>query len=164
MPTKDDNRSLQHCTLQIAMDGSQKIPVRWLPVLREARRRGSPVSHLFTALAVWLRFLADRDEAGRDLPLDDPLATRLRAAVMPGADGLAALVRTALAVEEVFDPDLGRDAALEEELTTALARIACAGARRPAELIGVHQAQSAATSPSARWHARTMNEPRERDL
>ena len=34
------NGSLQHRTLQIAMDGSQKIPVRWLPVLREARRRG----------------------------------------------------------------------------------------------------------------------------
>ena len=42
---------LQHRTLQIAMDGSQKIPVRWLPVLREARRRGAPVPHLVVALA-----------------------------------------------------------------------------------------------------------------
>ena len=75
------NGSLQHRTLQIAMDGSQKIPVRWLPVLREARRCGSPVPHLVTALAVWLRFLKGRDEAGRELPLDDPLAARLRAAV-----------------------------------------------------------------------------------
>ena len=74
------NRSVQHRTLQIAMDGSQKIPVRWLPTLREARRRGLPVPHLVTALAAWLRFLAGRDEAGRELPLDDPLAPRLRAA------------------------------------------------------------------------------------
>ena len=123
------NGSLQHRTLQIAMDGSQKIPVRWLPVLREARRRGSPVPHLVTALAVWLRFLTGRDEAGRDLPLDDPLAARLRAAVAPVADDPAALVRAALAVEEVFGPDLRRDDALEEELTTVLARIARAGAR-----------------------------------
>ena len=77
------NGSLQHRTLQIAMDGSQKIPVRWLPVLREARRRGSPVPHLVTALAVWLQFLKGRDEAGRGLPLDDPLEARLRAAVAP---------------------------------------------------------------------------------
>ena len=52
------NPSLQHRTLQIAMDGSQKIPVRWLPVLREGRRRGLPCPHLVLALAAWLRFLA----------------------------------------------------------------------------------------------------------
>ena len=70
-----------------------------------------------------------RDESGRDLPLDDPLAARLRAAVAPVADDPAALVRAVLAVEEVFGPDLRRDGALEEELTTVLARIARAGAR-----------------------------------
>ena len=123
------NRSLQHRTLQIAMDGSQKIPVRWLPVLREARRRGAPVPHLVVALASWLRFLAGRDEAGRELPLDDPLAARLRAGVMPVADDPAAMVRAALAVEEVFGLDLRQDAALVEELTTVLARITRAGAR-----------------------------------
>ena len=111
------------------MDGSQKIPVRWLPVLREARQRGAPVPHLVTALAVWLRFLAGRDEAGRDLPLDDPLAARLRAAAAPVADDPAALVRAALAIEEVFGPDLRQDAALEDQLTAALARIARAGVR-----------------------------------
>jgi fructuronate reductase len=123
------NPTLRHRTLQIAMDGSQKIPVRWLPVLREARRRGAPVPHLVTALAAWLRFLTGHDEAGRDLPLDDPFAVRLRAAVVPVADDPSALVRAALAIEEVFGPDLRQDAALEEELTTVLARIAHAGAR-----------------------------------
>jgi fructuronate reductase len=123
------NRSLNHRTLQIAMDGSQKIPVRWLPTLREARRRGMPVPGLVVALAAWLRFLGGRDEAGRDLPLDDPLATRLRA-VAAGADGdPAALVRTALAVEEVFGQDLRQDAGLIAELTRASARIAREGLR-----------------------------------
>jgi fructuronate reductase len=125
------NRSLRHRTLQIAMDGSQKIPVRWLPVLREARRRGSPVPRLVTALAVWLRFLTGRDEAGRDLPLDDPLAARLRAIAAPNANDPAALVRAALAVEEVFGPDLRRDTALEEQLTTAVARFAGGRGRAP---------------------------------
>ena len=123
------NRSLQHRTLQIAMDGSQKIPVRWLPVLREARQRGLPAPHLVTALAAWLRFLAGRDEAGRELPLDDPLAARLRATVIPVADDPVALVRAALGIEEVFGPDLRQDAVLADQLTAVLTRIVQAGLR-----------------------------------
>jgi fructuronate reductase len=123
------NPSVRHRTLQIAMDGSQKIPVRWLPTLGEARRRGLPVPHLVTALAAWLRFLEGRDEAGRELPLDDPLAGRLRAALAPAAGDPAAVVRAALGVGEVFGRDLPEDAALVDDLTAALARIARAGVR-----------------------------------
>ena len=123
------NRSVRHSTLQIAMDGSQKVPVRWLPVLREGRRRGLPCRHLVTALAAWLRFLAGRDEAGRELPLDDPMAPRLRVAITPVADDPAAQVRVALGIEEVFGPDLRQDRALVDQLTAALARIGNAGVR-----------------------------------
>ena len=128
------NRSLQHRTLQIAMDGSQKIPVRWLPVLREARQRGLPVPHLVTALAAWLRFLAGRDEAGQELPLDDPLAARLRATVIPVADDPVALVRAALGIEEVFGPDLRQDAVLADQLTAVLTRIVQAGRAPPCQI------------------------------
>lgn len=124
-----ENRTLQHRTLQIAMDGSQKIPVRWLPTFREAQRCGQPADHLVTALAVWLRFLIGRDEAGRELPLDDPLAARLRATVTPVADDPAALVRAVLAIEEVFGPDLRRDAVLASRLTATLTRIVELGTR-----------------------------------
>jgi fructuronate reductase len=123
------NSSVQHRTLQIATDGSQKIPVRWLPVLREARRRGLPVPYLVTALAAWLRFLAGHDEAGRELPLDDPLAARLRAAAAPVTHDPAALVRAVLAIEEVFGADLRQDAALTNRLTAVLTRFEQAGVR-----------------------------------
>ena len=123
------NRSLNHRILQIAMDGSQKIPVRWLPTLREARRRGLPVPRLVTALAAWLRFLGGRDEAGADLPLDDPLASRLRAVAAGAAGDPAALVCAALAGEEVFGQDLRQDAGLVEQLTQASARMARHGVR-----------------------------------
>ena len=123
------NRSLQHRTLQIAMDGSQKIPVRWLPVLREAWRRGAPVPRLVTALAIWLRFLTGRDEAGRELPLDDPLAPRLRATAAATAHDPATLVRAVLEIEEVFGRDLRGDVALVDRLTAALDRIGNAGVR-----------------------------------
>lgn len=120
------NRSVQHRTLQIAMDGSQKIPVRWLPTLRAARQRGLPTPCLVTALAAWLRFLAGRDEAGRELPLDDPMAPRLRAAAMQEP---AEAVRAVLAIEEVFGQDLRADAALAGRLTAVLTRIREAGLR-----------------------------------
>ena len=113
------NRSLQHRTLQIAMDGSQKIPVRWLPGLREARRRGLPVP-------AWSRH-------------SPPGCASSAAATRPGAScrstirwrracarprrlrtDPAALVRAALAVEEVFGRDLRQDAALVDQLTAAL--------------------------------------------
>jgi fructuronate reductase len=124
-----ENRSLRHRTLQIAADGSQKIPVRWLPVLLEARRRGLPARHLVTTLAAWLRFLAGRDEAGRELSLDDPLAARLRAAAAPVANDPAALVRMVLEIDEVFGDDLRRDAALADQLTAVLTRITQVGVR-----------------------------------
>jgi fructuronate reductase len=120
---------VRHSTLQIAMDGSQKIPVRWLPTLREARRRGLAIPRLVISLAAWLRFLAGRDEAGRELALDDPLAARLRAAAAFLARDPGAVVRAALEIEEVFGPDLRADAVLVGQLTAALTRISQAGLR-----------------------------------
>ncbi len=123
------NPWLRHRTLQVAMDGSQKIPVRWLPTLREARRRDRPCPHLVTALAAWLWFLRGRDEAGRELPLDDPMAARLRATVALVADDPRSIVEAALGIEEVFGRDLREDAALVDALAAALDRLARLGVR-----------------------------------
>ncbi|MDE2454840.1 MAG: mannitol dehydrogenase family protein, partial [Burkholderiales bacterium] len=78
-----ENPALGHRTRQIASDGSQKVPVRWLPALRRAA--GTERPWLERALAAWLHYLCEeRDEAGRALVIADPgapmLAARLRAA------------------------------------------------------------------------------------
>ncbi|MFT3954028.1 MAG: mannitol dehydrogenase family protein [Piscinibacter sp.] len=73
------NPALAHRTTQIAMDGSQKIPQRWLGTLRERLATGASVDRLALALAAWLQFLGGVDEAGRDYTVDDPLAAELRA-------------------------------------------------------------------------------------
>ena len=123
------NPSVRHRTLQIAMDGSQKIPVRWLPVLRQARAQGMPCPRLVTAIAIWFRFLDGVDEAGRELPLDDPLAGRLRAIAAAGAGDPAAAVQALLQVEEVFGRDLREDAELARQLAAALAQVRAQGIR-----------------------------------
>ena len=66
--------------------------------------------HLVTALAVWLRFLDGRDEAGRELPLDDPLAPRLRASAARGRRAGSRGAGGCCGIEEVFGRDLREDA------------------------------------------------------
>jgi fructuronate reductase len=54
------------------MDGTQKIPQRWLASIARLREQGKPASALPFALAAWIAFVCT---PGREL--DDPLAGRL---------------------------------------------------------------------------------------
>jgi fructuronate reductase len=97
-----ENPALAHRTQQIAMDGTQKVPVRWLPALRESLANGIERPQLERALAAWLHYLAtERSDSGAPLVVSDPgapaLAERLRAA----GDAVGA-VRAALAHTPVF--------------------------------------------------------------
>jgi fructuronate reductase len=73
------NPALGHRTLQIAMDGSQKLPQRWLNTVRDRLAAGAPIDRLALALAAWVMHLRGHDEAGRAYALDDPLADELAA-------------------------------------------------------------------------------------
>lgn len=82
------NPALAHQTRQIAMDGSQKIPQRWLGTVRDRLVVGAPIDRLALAVAAWLNFLRGVDEAGGAYEINDPLAAELaglqaRAATMP---------------------------------------------------------------------------------
>ncbi len=97
-----ENPALQHRTQQIAMDGTQKVPVRWLPALRESAAAGVERPSLERALALWLHYLAtERSAQGQALIVSDPgapgLAARLRAAAGP-----AEAVQQALDYAPVF--------------------------------------------------------------
>lgn len=65
------NPYLRHQLRQIAMDGSQKIPQRWLPILKENQN----CNILFKAIAVWSCFLEQEVQAGREI--HDPLFKNL---------------------------------------------------------------------------------------
>ena len=66
------NSALQHRLMQIAMDGSQKIPQRWLEPLaiNQAAGRSSPAT--LHALAAWIHHVRGDVRA-----VDDPMAARL---------------------------------------------------------------------------------------
>ncbi|WP_315763469.1 mannitol dehydrogenase family protein [Sphingomonas sp. Y38-1Y] len=80
------NPAIHHRLIQIAADGSQKLPYRILAPLREAMAAGRPIERLAVPVAAWLRFLV------RGEGVSDPLAERL-----VGRDA-----RDVLAVREVF--------------------------------------------------------------
>lgn len=115
------NPALGHSLLQISMDGSRKLPQRLVSSLIEARREGLPHDAMVTALAAWMRFLEGVDDLGRPLPLDDPLAARLRSLAVPGADARGNVSRL-LRLSDVFEGRLHEDATLVESLSLALTR------------------------------------------
>jgi fructuronate reductase len=73
------NPALAHSTMQIAMDGSQKLPQRWLNTVRDRLAMRAPIDRLALALATWCTHLRGRDERGQRYTLDDPLAAELAA-------------------------------------------------------------------------------------
>lgn len=130
------NPGLHHRTEQIAMDGSQKIPVRWVPVIEASLAAGHLPRRLCFCIAVWCRYLAGRSEAGRALTINDPLGDSLRAtladAQTPGDAALALLAR-----REVFPVALAENLRVAEEVRGCAERIAQAGLR--AALAGFSQ-------------------------
>lgn len=66
------NPSLNHRLAQIAMDGSQKIPPRWLETLAWHQARGAYCPAILNGLAAWIRHIGG--DAGE---VSDPWAARL---------------------------------------------------------------------------------------
>ncbi|HLZ65823.1 MAG TPA: mannitol dehydrogenase family protein [Aliidongia sp.] len=130
-----DNTAVKHRTRQIAMDGSQKLPQRLLKALDERLDQGLPTGRLTYAVALWLRHLAGRDDAGQPIPVNDPLATRLMP--LAGADRPAAqVVEQVLGVRAVFPEALAVRAELRASLTDALERLRAVGTLAALETVG----------------------------
>lgn len=67
------NADLRHQLRQIAMDGSQKIPQRWLETLAFHKARGNTCPGLLTAMGAWLAHLR-----GDPALVSDPFAEQAR--------------------------------------------------------------------------------------
>ena len=97
-----ENPSLAHRTQQIAMDGTQKVPVRWLPALRATVDVGGELPHVERALAAWLHYLlTQRSESGSTLVISDPGAATLGAR-MRAEQNTNDVARAALGHTSVF--------------------------------------------------------------
>lgn len=120
--------AIRHRTWQIAMDGSQKLPQRFLGTIRDARKAGRMPKGLCLAVAAWMRYVGGVDEAGKAIDVRDPLAAVLKNA-SDGAVTGDEKVEALLAVEAVFGADLATDTGFREALKQAFSRLEQQGAK-----------------------------------
>jgi fructuronate reductase len=121
------NPGLRHRLAQIAIDGSQKLPLRLLATVRDTRAAGLEPRVTVLGVAAWMRYVTARhDDARRPLAIDDPLATRI-AEVLGDAGNPVTIVERLLGIKEMFG-DLADDIALRDLLAEALTELTRAGA------------------------------------
>ncbi|RPE81209.1 mannitol dehydrogenase family protein [Vulcaniibacterium tengchongense] len=119
------NPAIRHRLLQIAQDGSQKIPVRLLGTIADALAAGRPVEPLCLPVAAWLHFVRRQAQAG--IALADPLAPALSAIGRAATGEAAGDVPAFLALDAVFAP-LSSDARFAQALRIAYAALGDGGA------------------------------------
>lgn len=106
--------ALNHRLIQIAMDGSQKIPQRWLETLAFHQAEGRHCPAILEALAAWLRHVR-----GEVRPVDDPMAGELRA--LWQSEGRSGIASALFGPQGRFARYWQADRPTLEELTTKLA-------------------------------------------
>ena len=103
--TRYTNSGLRHTTVQIAMDGSQKLPQRLVAPAVAAIEAGRRPHAITLGLAAWMAYVATgQDRDGRPLPLDDPMADILGA--VRGTTDAATVVDRLLTIGPIFGPEL----------------------------------------------------------
>jgi fructuronate reductase len=70
--TRFANPGIRHLLAQIAVDGSQKVPVRVLPSMRAERAEGRMPTGSVRVLAAWVRYLVTPGRTVQDVGLDLP--------------------------------------------------------------------------------------------
>ena len=119
------NPAIGHRTVQVAMDGTQKLPQRVLHTILDRRAAGGTPRWGALVVAGWMRFVQGVADDGRELPLDDPLATTIRARLAAAPSTPEGVVDALLGLRTVFDPALADDAtvrALLVEWLTVLSK------------------------------------------
>jgi fructuronate reductase len=121
------NSHLHHRTIQIAADGSQKLPQRLLAPIADHLRNGTPWPLSALAIAGWMRFLRGQAEDGAPLTVQDPLTDTLTLCAKE-ADGNT-YVDALLALEQVFPTDLAANSEFRSLLHNAYRTLATQGAQ-----------------------------------
>lgn len=83
------NPEIKDTVLRICFGGSFKMPKFIFPAIMQQLERGGPIYALTLSVASWLRFLSGEDEQGVAIPIEDPLAERLKIAAAGGREPAA---------------------------------------------------------------------------
>ncbi|EKK3982881.1 mannitol dehydrogenase family protein [Cronobacter sakazakii] len=122
------NPALRHRTWQIAMDGSQKLPQRWLDSLRWHQAHDSAAPLLTLGVAGWMRYVSGVDEQGKAIEVCDPLLNVIQEAVRTSEEG-EARVKALLGIRAIFGEDLPVRTEFVAQVTQAYQLLLDDGAR-----------------------------------
>ena len=118
------NPGTGHTTIQVAMDGSKKLPIRLFGTVSDNLARGVVPLRAADVFAAWIVFVATgRTFDGEPLALDDPRADELAAATGRGtveAADAAGLVSAVYALPDLVPADAAADAGFTAAVTSAV--------------------------------------------
>ena len=103
------NPAIGHRTVQVAMDGSQKLPQRVLHTIIDRRAAGADARWGALVLAAWMRYTLGVTDDGRALPLDDPLAEVIRARLAAAPATPEGTADALLGLDTVIPAELAAD-------------------------------------------------------
>lgn len=117
-----ENPSVRHLLAQIAWDGSQKLPMRLIPIIQDNLAAGRSIAKLTLAVAAWCRFIRLRaSQQNQGVPLVDPLAPQLLAvAAQCSANSSNADAGTEIALFLTLDAVFPAKLALDSRFVAAL--------------------------------------------
>lgn len=95
------NDSLRHRLQQIAMDGSQKLPQRWLQVAEANLAAGRDTACVALGLAAWIRYTQGTTLTGQGFSVEDPMAEALSSLHQQHSDPTA-LIEAFFSLEAVM--------------------------------------------------------------
>jgi fructuronate reductase len=121
------NPALRHRTVQIAMDGTQKLPQRLLGTITDRLAAGAEPRWACLGVAAWMRYVWTAET------VDDPMAERLRSLTSDAATPKAA-AEALLSLEEVFGEELPADGRFRAMVTDALEALTKGGVAAAATL------------------------------
>jgi mannitol 2-dehydrogenase len=110
------NPAIRDQLVRIGTEGSARIPKFVLPSVLDQVSRGGPVKMAAFTVAAWFRYLAGKDDSGKDLTIIDPMKEKIVArAKKGGADA-----REMLSMHELFGDILPASPVFVDEVSRAL--------------------------------------------
>jgi fructuronate reductase len=122
-----DNAAILHKSSQVASDGSQKLPVRLLPTIRERLDRGQPIARLAHVVAAWIRYLEGGDDCGGAIEINDPLKGRLQDVLAAAGNTAEGKVAAMTGLDQVFGAGLSDNNSFRNAIRMAYVFIAGRG-------------------------------------
>ncbi|APC96964.1 mannitol dehydrogenase family protein [Francisella frigiditurris] len=124
--TRFANPYLKHRTEQIAMDGSKKIPQRWLGSLKSLIKEKKNYNILAIGLAGWILFCSGKDQNNHSLEISDPLQANYKA-IWNETNDAKILVDRFLALEEIFSKEFADNFELKQIISKYIEAIRSKG-------------------------------------